>query len=84
MHPIISPKNNVCRTSSHPLKLESFRTATCESLLFLHGFKPEIAEHEEIFQNITSPQGLGSVTTEDDIKRYESAIIQLKDLFRSE
>ena len=59
------------------------RNHACESLLFLHGFKPEIAEHEEVFQNITTPQGLGSVPTEDDVKRYESAIIQLKDLFKS-
>jgi len=29
-----------------------FRNHACESLLSLHGFKPEIAEHEEIFQNI--------------------------------
>jgi HEAT repeat protein len=59
------------------------RNHACESLLFLHDFKPEIAEHEEIFQNITSPQGLGSVPMEEDMKRYENAIMQLKDLFES-
>jgi HEAT repeat protein len=59
------------------------RNHACESLLFLHGFKPEIAEHEEIFQNITTPRGLGSVPMEEDMKQYENAIMQLKNLFES-
>jgi HEAT repeat protein len=59
------------------------RNHACESLLFLHGFKSEISEHEEIFQNITTPRGLDNVPTENDVKRYESAITQLKDLFKS-
>ncbi|MHA2061746.1 MAG: HEAT repeat domain-containing protein [Candidatus Sifarchaeia archaeon] len=58
------------------------RNHACESLLFLHGFKPEIVEHEEIFQNIIgSPEGDG-LTTEDEIKQFDQAILQLKELFK--
>lgn len=58
------------------------RNHACESLLFLHGFKPEIVEYPEIFQNITTPQSLDSVPTEEDVKRYERAAQQLKELFK--
>lgn len=57
------------------------RYHACDSLLFLHGFKPHVAEYPEIFDNITTPSDFGSIPKEEDFNRYERAVKQLKDLF---
>jgi HEAT repeat protein len=57
------------------------RYHACDSLLFLHGFEPHVAEYPEIFDNITTPSDFGSKPKEEDFDRYERAAKQLKDLF---
>jgi len=57
------------------------RYHACDSLLFLNGFEPHVAEYPEIFDNITTPFGFGNIPKEEDFDRYERAVKQLKDLF---
>ncbi|MBT0160946.1 hypothetical protein G4O51_13280 [Candidatus Bathyarchaeota archaeon A05DMB-2] len=50
------------------------------TLLGLHGFKTEIYKHDEIFENIRIP--VEGEPTEEDYKKYEIAINQLRKIFR--
>jgi HEAT repeat protein len=55
------------------------RYHACNSLLRLHGFEEEIYEFDEIFDNIAGP--LEGEPTEEDYKKYETAINQLRKMF---
>nr|MDO8079258.1 HEAT repeat domain-containing protein [Candidatus Freyarchaeota archaeon] len=56
------------------------RNHACESLLYLHGFEPEISSHKEIFKNIITPHE--GEPSEEDNKKYEAAVNQLRKMFR--
>jgi hypothetical protein len=57
------------------------RNHACDSLLYLHGFKPDISLHEDIFENIKPPMEEGE-PSEEDYKKYETAVSQLRELFK--
>lgn len=48
------------------------RYHACDSLLYIHGFEPDIANYDEIFVNIISPQK--GKPAEEDYKKYEAAV----------
>ncbi len=56
------------------------RNHACDSLLYLHGFEPEISSHQEIFKNIITPHE--GEPAEEDYKKYETAVSQLRKMFR--
>ncbi|MBS7249822.1 MAG: HEAT repeat domain-containing protein [Candidatus Freyarchaeota archaeon] len=48
------------------------RVHVCSSLLYLHGFKPDISLYEDIFENIITPEE--GESSEGDYKKYEVAV----------